>query len=370
MGLLRAVWWCCACCAAAVAAAEEPVSLRTASGRFLRPQPDGRITPGPLLPGEAETFDLLPQGEGALALRAAGGRLLTEAGPGGRILWVGSRTEPGPHETFHTVSAGASRVGLRNAQGRFVTLPAVSAHGSHPQATAGEEPRPDQAVAIYRVAQVPPAIPTALAIAVRGLVMKEIEGKEYDKVRSRLKEKYVELPAPTLSNLRRKKRRRLWAIREETHVRLRLDGTPQIRILHMPYLRRITGDDARLLMFGAEAELPVAGRVGYEVPERLSVHTSFRAQVAMQLAGQVRLEKSDAWVTLDPPEVLDLRIAVRGLDISNDLLNTLREPIEDFVNHEIRDRHARILDQANKAVVKAFDGEEIRHPLLRYLSLP
>lgn len=352
------------------AAAGEKVALRAPSGRFLGVARDGSLRAERWLPGEGETFELILQDKDRVALRAHGGRFLTTAGPDGRTLWAASTAaKPGPRETFLLVPAGAGGVGLKSSTGQWARVEPKGPRPATPPAQT-EGPPPEATLEIYRTSAIPAGLQTALSAAVEGLVVQELDGKGYDKTRSKLKVRYVELPAPTLRNPRRKKKHRLWATRHEYRVEARLSGQPQIRITGMPYLKSYAGPDARLLMFAAEAELPVIGRVGYRIPERVSAATNFRTTAALNVIGLVRVEKSADQLSLRPPEVVELRVELRRLDISNDLLNVAADPIEDVINREVRGQHDRILQQANKSIRKAFDGREIRHPLLRYLSLP
>jgi len=238
-----------------------------------------------------------------------------------------------------------------------------------PKAKQPQEPGPEETVEIYRISQIPSAIRSGLAIAIRALVMEELAEEEYDKVSTRRKVKYVELPAPTLRDPRRTKKHRLLSMTEQYQINARLDGPPEIQITHMPYLRSYSQRGFGLLMFVARAKAPVRGRVRYKIPDALSASTGFRAVVGLAVVGEVRLEKSDGQVSLDPPELLELRVEMRRLDVSNDLLNVVRRQIKDVINREIRKQNDRIRQQANKAIRKAVEARQFRHPLLRYLIL-
>jgi hypothetical protein len=65
-----------------------------------------------------------------------------------------------------------------------------------------------------------------------------------------------------------------------------------------------------------------------------------------------------------------MQVTVDRLDISNDLLNTVRALIEDALNHELQQNEARLREKANAALAKGMAAREFRHPLLRFLSLP
>ena len=85
----------------------------------------------------------------------------------------------------------------------------------------------------------------------------------------------------------------------------------------------------------------------------MSASTAYRATVDVAIVGEVRAVKREEEIAVDPPELLDVNITVRRLDISNDLLNAARAPIEDFINHEVRRNGERIHGEANKALRKA-----------------
>ena len=260
---------------------------------------------------------------------------------------------------------GRQRTGLK-ARGfrNFINFDPHAAKSPIPRGT--DEPGPGQTVEILRVSQIPFAVRTALALAVRALVVGELTDKEYDKVDVRKKVKFIELPAPTLRDPGRKKKHQILGIRQQYHVQAQMDGPPGIQITHMPYLRS-RGGETGWLMFVVRSTLPVRGRVGYRIPDVLSASTGFRTEVSLTMVGQLRVDKSGDQISLDPPELLDFRVELHALELSNDILHTARRPIEELINHELRQRHDRIRDQANKALHKAVQAREFRNPLLRYL---
>ena len=159
-------------------------------------------------------------------------------------------------------------------------------------------------------------------------------------------------------------------MREETEVRARLDGPLEIRITHMPLLKDYLREDVARLMFVVEATVPVRGRVRYRVPDVLSASTGYRTVIDLTTVAELSLERADDQLTFHPPEVLDIRIDMRWLDLSNDVLNAARKPIREAINHELRKKHDRILAEANKTIRKAVKTQEFRLPLLRYLGFP
>ncbi|NLE40024.1 MAG: hypothetical protein GX621_18565, partial [Pirellulaceae bacterium] len=149
---------------------------------------------------------------------------------------------------------------------------------------------PDQPVVVYDHAEVPSGLRDALCLAVRTAVVAEIRDKPYDKKRVKKKQEYISLPAPTARDLKRKKKHLVLSTQEEYRVRAELDGSPEIRITNMPYLKsrgelippgpgesaaaRLetasanAGHASLLMVF--EAEMPVRGLVSYKVPKVLS----------------------------------------------------------------------------------------------------
>jgi hypothetical protein len=362
---LTAIW------AAALSSlwAGEKVALRTPDGRFLRAAEDGALRPDRLIPGEQATFELVTRDGGLVTLEAFDGRFLVADGRDARTLRADSpRSEPGDRETFRLIPADGNRVGMKARS--FRSFIAFGRRDESAEAASGESPSDGEAVEIYRVSEVPSGICSALAAAIRGLVVQELADKQYDKTRSRHKEKYVELPAPTFRDPRRKKRVRVLSIDEQTQVQARLDGTPDVRIRQMCCLRGHQDLEARLFMFDLEADVPVWGRVRYRIPGALSASTGFRGVVRLATVGQVGTGGSDADASFQPPRLVDLRVDVCSLDLSNDVLQLARGEIEGLVNRELVDRKDKIREQANKAIRKAIDDQHVRLPLLGYLGLP
>lgn len=351
----------------ASAEAGEKVVLRAGSGRFLRAAEDGTVRADRLFPTKKETFELLPCQSGHVALKAGNGRFLVAEGRDARSLRADSpRIEPDDRETFVLAPLGENRTAMKARNHRdFIVFDHHGPKTSEP--TPPERPKPEEIVEIYRAGQIPPVIRTGLAVAIRTLVVAELAGKQYDKVDSRKKVKFIELPAPTLRDPGRKKKHQVLGIREEYHVKARLDGPPEIRIEEMPSLKGHFDGESGLLMFVVRAGVPVRGRVRYRIPDALSASTGFRTTVGLAMVGQLRVEKSDDEVSFSPPELLDFGVELRGLELSNDLLHAARRPIEDLINHELRKREDRIRQQANKSLHKAVQTREFRHPLLRYL---
>ena len=350
------------------AEAGQKVALRATGGRFLRAAQEGAVRADRLVPGEQETFELLPCENGRIALKAANGRFLVPADQDRPALRADSRrAEPGDRESFLLVPAGGNRTAVKaHRSGDFIVFGPTSTLAARRRRP--DKPGDEQLVEIYHVAEVPPAIRSALALAIRGLVIQELADKEYDKVRTRKREEFVELPAPTLRNPRRKKKHRVLSMQEEYHLRARLDGLPEIQIVRMPWLRGYSEEGTGLVMLEVRAMVPVAGRVRYKIPDALSASTGFRTVVELAVAGQMRSEKSDDEVSLKVPEVLELRVELRRLDLSNDVLQVVRKGIEDLVNDELRKSRDRICEKANKAIRKAIEDVKVRHPLVRYLS--
>jgi hypothetical protein len=288
------------------AAAGEKIALRMADGRFLRAANDGTLRADRLVPGGAETFELLTRDKDRTTVKAANGRVL---------------------------------------------------------ATAAK-------VEVFRISELPDTLQSALAAGARGLLMQEVAGKEYDKVTSELKEKYIELPAPTFRDPRATKRHRILWVREETHLTAALDGPPDLRITGLPYLKSSDQPGRGILMFAGEASLPVRGRVKYEVPGTFAAATGFRATVFVSVVGEMQAEKKDDEVSLAAPQLREVRVELRSLDLGNDLLHVMRGQIRDAINREVVNNQQRIHQQANDALRKAVEPRQFRNPLLRYVELP
>lgn len=289
------------------AAGGEQVALRTANGRFLQAAADGSLRPGGLLPGLRGTFELVARDKDRTTLKDSSGRVLGTA---------------------------------------------------------------DKAD-VFRVSELPGTLQSALAAGARGLLVQEVAGKEYSKVESNLKEKYIELPAPTLRDPRATKRHRILTVREEIHLSAALDGPPDLRITAMPYLRGVEGAAGRgILLFAGDATLPVRGRVKYVVPGAIAAATGFRATVYIAVVGEMQAEKKDDEVSLSAPQLREVRVELRSLDLGNDLLHLAREPIREAINREVEKNRQRIYDEANKALRKAVEPRHIRNPLLRFVELP
>ncbi|MBN2025012.1 MAG: hypothetical protein JW809_19705 [Pirellulales bacterium] len=358
--------------AAALARADATVALRMDDGRFLRPAEDGVLRPGPRCPGEEDTFDLEADSAGRVVLTHARGRVAVFGPPGARQLRIGAA-----NAADATLELPGAKLAIVPVEGNRVALGCGPAgelvrFAAPPESPPDPGGRPDRGrtIAIFHVVPIPDATRAMLAQAISALVAHELAGKTYDKTRRRKKEEYVTLPAPTLKDPRRVKRRRVLATDEETRVRAELDGQPSIAIPRMAVLKGYRQPGQGALTLAVDAEVPVLGRVGYKIPRVLDASTNFRARVRLSLTSQITAVRSGATVTLNPPEVLAMEVRLLSLNISNDLLNSARKAIRDLANEELRRKEAKIREQANKAIRKAIDSREFRLPLLRYLLEP
>lgn len=320
-----------------ISAAESPrgeaVAVRIAAGQFLRLADDGSLRADRACPAEQELFELFPRENGSVELRASSGRCLTAAACATDA--AANSAAPGPVQAF-----------------TLAGLP------------------PAQQVEIYRAYPVPSPIRQMLGELLRDLIVEEFAEKEYNKTRTRKSESYYDLPAPTLRDLRRTKRRRVMSVTEEYQVQAKLDGKPEFAIRQMPYLKGYLDSGAAKLMFAVDAKLPVVGHVRYKIPDVLSASTGFRTEIRLSLIGELRAKKSGDELTLDSPELSAIQVQLDKLALSNDILQTLHRPIERLVNHELRDNEDRLREKANAALAKAFHSRRLEHPLLRFLSLP
>ncbi len=339
----------------AVAAPPQSVVMRTSSGRFLQ-LAEGRLTAQRLLPGDDETFQLIADANGGTLWKSRDGHSVVSSG-------VSTAAE-----SIRLIQLDGNRAALQVDDGSFVVLDPRRAGGDDSLPT--DRPRPDQTAELFRLGHVPAVIQTALARLLRAEVVDEIGDKPYEKVRTRKKRRYIELPAPTIREPKRTKRHRVLSVTEEYHIRAQLTGPPQIRVVDMPYLQGYYEAAAGSLMFRIDAKLPLEGRVRYKIPDLLSASTGFRTSVEITATGEIRLQQSGQGTSLKTPELIDLSVAVGSLDVSNDALSLVREPLEDFVNEELRDQRERIREKANRSIRKAIDQGDFRIPLLEWFVLP
>ncbi len=346
--------------------AAEPIVLRATTGRFVRGGADGSLRTDGILPGALGTFELVPRGDEQFELGAGDGRFLVRVSENNAPHKSGSvRFQTDERGAFEWIPFGGNRAAVRDCDtSSFIRF------DGRPPAPGGEGvgPSDQEIVEVYRAGEIPDALRTALAVAVRELAGAELADKPYHRVRSRTEEKFVDLPAPTLRNLRRTKKVRVLRLTHEYHLRAELDGPLEIAITRMPHLRGYFDDEAALLMFAVEARVPVRGRVRYKIPDALSASVGYRAVVEIDAVGQVRLERPPEGSEVDPAELLDLNVRLRSLELSNDVLRVVRREIEKLANDEIRDRKDRIREKANQSIRKAIQSRAFRHPLLGYLT--
>jgi hypothetical protein len=69
------------------------------------------------------------------------------------------------------------------------------------------------------------------------------------------------------------------------------------------------------------------------------------------------------------PQLVELNVGIRELDVSNDALNLLHEPLEDLINEELREKNDRIREKANRSIRKAVESQKFRSPMLEWLLL-
>ena len=203
---------------------------------------------------------------------------------------------------------------------------------------SADKPRPEETVEIFRAGEIPEAMCTALAGLVRGIVAEELSGKPYDKVRSRKVERFVELPAPTLHDLRRTKSHRVLSMIEEYHVKAEFDGQPEIQIARMPTLKGYRDSGVSLLMFSVKASVPAKGHVSYKIPGAVSVSTGFRAMAKLSLVGEVRTVKSGDRLSFSSPELREAHVELQGL-------RSLERPLECRPRADRRHREPRAAAQ-------------------------
>jgi hypothetical protein len=282
--------------------------------------------------------------------------LVADAGDGHTPRLQNGPAQPGDRETFEIVTVAAGRSALRaRSSGKLLAFDPTA--------------KPPGTVEIYRIRELPVILQTALPAAICALAAAELSGKEYDKTRERKIEKYVDLPDPTLKNLKRMKRHQVLGLTEQSRVQAKLDGPPELRIPAMPLLVGCGDGGSCLMLLSIEASLPVQGRVQYKVPDAASASTGYRTLVRFAAVAEVPLERRGSEVAVGSPAVIDLSVSLAHLKLSNDLLDAVRRQIEGFINHELRHNEDRMRQQANQAIQKALSAHEVRIPLVGYLGL-
>ena len=203
-------------------------------------------------------------------------------------------------------------------------------------------PRPRrETVEIYRVGDLPAVLATLLPAALHTLAAAELAGKQYDKTQTHKSEKYVDLPDPRLTDLKHKKRHKVISVTEEVHVQTQLDGPADIRIPALPYLAGYAKDGPGVILLGVDARLPVRGHVQCKLPDLAGASTGFRTAVELSAVAEVGVHRDGGDVKLSPPAVLDLRVTVSRLDLSNDVLESVRRRIREAINRELRHNEGR-----------------------------
>ncbi len=367
MGRMRRIWavWMLVAglAAAGRVSADETVVFQTASGQLLRAAEDGSLRADRLVPSPAEMFTLVSGENGRIVGRTSDGCTLA-TGPGGQLRVVAGTALPEP---FSLVQVEGNRAALRGPIS-WLLLDAAAAESS-PKATP-YRPRPEETIGLFRVGHVPSLLQQEFGRLIRKAVVAELGEKAYEKTRTRKKQKFVKMWAPTLRDLKRQKRRLVVSVPEEYHVRVQLCGEPEIHVVDMPYLQGYYDPAAGAVMFTVQATLPLEGRVGYKIPDVLSASTGFRTVVWLTASGAIQSKKDQDQMTLCVPELLELDVGIRELDISNDGLNILREPLEDMINEELREKKDRIREKANKSIRKAVETRVFRTPILKWLLVP
>lgn len=352
---------------AETASSAETVVLRTTSGRFLRTSENGTVEAAGLYPGDAHRFELLVLDDDHVAIRASTGRFLIARESGGRrVFAAGAETAPGVAESFRLVPVEGNLVGLEApSSGKLVffdTNPPKAPVDAPP-----EGPQPGETVEIFRCQEIPDALQTALGSAIQGGIQRELGDKEYSKITTHDRDRYITLPVPTLRDPGRKKRHQVLGVPEEYHLRARLAAEPEIHITRMPCLTGYRDARSTSILLAAEIRLPVRGHVSYKVPKLLSATTGYEATVVVKLVGQLPISKDGDRISLGAPELPLLDVALERLDLSNDILHTLRHPIERTINGELRENNPRIRAEVNNRLASAAEGKEFHNPLLRFL---
>jgi hypothetical protein len=359
--------WTFAYLAAISAAAAEPVALRADNDRFLHAGSDSVLRAESVMPGESETFGLIPCGKQEIALKGPGGRLVVPDTRDRRILRLGtSQTGPADWQCFRLVPAGSDCFTLCP---HGTNIPVIF-HPADPRAPKPPNgPAAGEAVKVYRVRPLP-SIQSVLSTMVQSIAAAELVGKQYDQTRTHETNKQIDLPAPTLKDPKRKRKVQVLAMTEEYRIQAKLDGQPDIRIPNVLYLADYAKDRAGIIVVAADARLPVSGHVHGKIPDLASISTGYRAEIQLSTVAEIQVRSAGGDVKIGPCKVFDLHAAFSRLDFSNDLLEAARRPIKTFINHELHHNEDRLRQSANKSLEKAIASHELRIPLLGYLGLP
>lgn len=350
--------------------ADEPVVLRTPRGLFLRTAEDRTLRADRWLPGERETFHLLPLPDTAFAVQAFDGRLLWAEGPDARRLRADSpRADPGERETFVATAVAPGQAGWKPRGYReFIVFDPESLKPSPP--TPPGKPRPGETVEVFRLTQVPPPMLATLSTALASLVTAELADKPYQTSQTRKHEQFIDVPAPTLKNLRQTRRVQVLATEEQYQLTAQLNGPPETQFTHLSLLKTAERPGLSVMLFALDARFPVRGRVQYRVPKVVDASTAYRTTVKIRLIGELQWEKSGDTLTLRPAAVRDVRIELGQIEISNDVLQVFHRQIRELINHEIGKNQPRIESQANEALTKAVGPAHLQSDFLQFIDLP
>jgi hypothetical protein len=353
--------------AATSTGAAESVALRADTDRFLHPDSNGPFRAESLMPGDNESFELIPRGKEEIALKATGGRFVVTDARDRRILRLGiSQAEPADAQTFRLVLAGSDRFTLR-PHGTDTPAEFYAPDPRAPKPPSG--PHPGETVKVYRIRPMS-SIQPLLSTMVQAIAADELVGKQYDQTRTHDTNKQIELPAPTLKDPKRKRKFQVLAMTEQYRIQATLDGHPDIHIPNILYLADYANERAGAILVSADVRLPISGRVWGKIPDLASVSTGYRAEIKLSAIAEIQVRKSGGDVKIGPCKVLDLHASFSRLDLSNDLLEAARRPIKNFINRELHHNEDRLRQSANRSLEKAIASHELRIPLLGYLGLP
>ena len=292
----------------------KAVVLRLGNGRFLRAETEGTLRADRFVPGQEETFQLVTREKDSFALKAANGRfLVTEDRDARKIRADSPRSEPAERETFVLVRGDNQTTGLKTrGYLEFVVAdPQQNQQKASPVRVVPGNPRPEEVVELYDVSQMSEGVLDNLAEMISGQMTSELAGQKYETVAAWKQEKFIDLPWSMTSD--QKKRFQLLGLEEQFRLEARLNGSPQVRMTHMPYLKEHSRPKAGALLFQVEAEIPVTGQVGAKVPNAVDAKINFRTRIGIRVAGEFGTEKKDEGVELRPPRIRDVQVEMREL---------------------------------------------------------
>jgi len=366
--LSHACWTVSLVLIAAGARAAEPVTLRTSSGAFVRVAADGSLVADALTPQTECLLELTSEPGDQLVLKTRDGRWLLPHPKDPARLWAAKpAADPGAVGRLHLVAVDAQRLALRAAgQPGYVRF--LGDDRPLPTFPLALPPSPSETIQIFRVSQSLQNLLPIFSATMGTLLSSELGAQEYNTVNVQKQEAFIDLPAPTWDNWGAKKRHQILGLEQRYRLTAQLHGTPEIGLTEMPVLRNFRRAESGTVLYTLTAQLPVRGRVEFEMPGLVYTPVAYRTLIALTITGEFPVERKDKQLTLGDPKVARLDVQLQKLDISNDVLQAVRVPIRDIINDEVRKSHDRIRREAERALRTAGQPLQFQSELVRCLE--